>query len=91
MASAGLKRLGMEGRITECLEPEISLPAIGQGAIGIECRKDDSEVNDLLKALHDHETTIRVMAERAMNARLKGGCQGTYCRLCRNTKKGCYS
>ncbi len=75
LASAGLKRLGMGDRITECLEPNISLPAIGQGAIGIECRIDDKETNELLNVLHDSETTIRVTAERAMNARLKGGCQ----------------
>ncbi|MCF6202921.1 MAG: hydroxymethylbilane synthase [Methylococcaceae bacterium] len=75
LASAGLKRLGMGNRITECLEPNISLPAIGQGAIGIECRVDDKETNGFLYALHDAKTTIRVTAERAMNARLKGGCQ----------------
>ena len=75
LASAGLKRLGMSGRITECLATSTSLPAIGQGAIGIECREDDSETNFILKALHDEHTTIRVTAERAMNARLKGGCQ----------------
>ncbi len=75
LASAGLKRLGMGDRITECLEPKVSLPAIGQGAIGIECRIDDKETNDFLKVLHDSETTIRVTAERAMNARLNGGCQ----------------
>lgn len=75
LASAGLKRLGMGDRITECLEPNVSLPAIGQGAIGIECRIDDKETHDFLKVLHDSETTIRVTAERAMNARLNGGCQ----------------
>ena len=75
LASAGLKRLGMSARITECLEPSVSLPAIGQGAIGIECRVEDSETNFMLKALHDEHTSIRVSAERAMNARLKGGCQ----------------
>ncbi len=75
LASAGLKRLGMAGRITECLDPGISLPAIGQGAIGIECRSDDAEVNEMLSALHDHDTSICVSAERAMNARLNGGCQ----------------
>jgi len=75
LASAGLKRLGMGDRITECLEPNISLPAIGQGAIGIECRTDDKETHDFLRVLHDSETTIRVTAERAMNARLNGGCQ----------------
>ncbi|WP_353846554.1 hydroxymethylbilane synthase [Methylobacter sp.] len=75
LASAGLKRLGMADRIAECLDPDISLPAIGQGAIGIECRADDSEVNAMLRALHDHDTEICVSAERAMNARLNGGCQ----------------
>ncbi|KAF3978206.1 MAG: hydroxymethylbilane synthase [Methylococcales symbiont of Iophon sp. n. MRB-2018] len=75
LASAGLKRLGMADRITQRLDTTISLPAIGQGAIGIECRSDDVETNDLLKVLHDDETTLRVTAERAMNARLNGGCQ----------------
>ncbi len=75
LASAGLRRLGMAERITQCLDTEISLPAIGQGAIGIECRADDAETNNLLKVLHDNETALRIMAERAMNARLNGGCQ----------------
>ncbi len=75
LASAGLKRLGMAERITECLDPSVSLPAIGQGAIGIECRTDDKEVNAFLMALHDEQTAVRVSAERAMNARLNGGCQ----------------
>ena len=75
LASAGLKRLGMTERITECLDTSTSLPAIGQGAIGIECRKDDSDTNFILKSLHDEQTSIRIIAERAMNARLQGGCQ----------------
>ena len=75
LASAGLKRLGMADRITESLDASTSLPAIGQGAIGIECRSDDKEINVILNALHDKETTIRVKAERAMNKRLNGGCQ----------------
>ena len=75
LASAGLKRLGMNERITECLDTSTSLPAIGQGAIGIECRKDDSDTNFILKSLHDKQTSIRIIAERAMNARLQGGCQ----------------
>jgi len=75
LASAGLKRLGMAKRITESLDTGISLPAIGQGAIGIECRADDQEINELLSALHDWETGLCVTAERAMNARLNGGCQ----------------
>lgn len=75
LASAGLKRLGMGERITAALSPEESLPAMGQGAIGIECRMDDAEIHQYLKVLHDEATTIRVTAERAMNARLNGGCQ----------------
>ena len=75
LAAAGLKRLGLEDRITETLSPEISLPAIGQGAVGIECRQDDEWVNELLAPLNDRDTAIRVRAERAMNHRLQGGCQ----------------
>jgi hydroxymethylbilane synthase len=75
LASAGLKRLGMAGRIRQRLDAAISLPAIGQGAIGIECRARDDEINQMLNTLHDHETGICVTAERAMNSRLNGGCQ----------------
>ena len=75
LASAGLKRLGMAERITQSLDTGVSLPAIGQGAIGIECRVDDAEINAMLRELHDSETGLCVTAERAMNARLNGGCQ----------------
>lgn len=75
LASAGLKRLGMQQRIAQTLPSDVSLPAIGQGAIGIECRQDDVMINQMLQALHDIETGICVRAERAMNARLNGGCQ----------------
>ncbi|QJR82814.1 hydroxymethylbilane synthase [Alteromonas pelagimontana] len=75
LAAAGLIRLGMEGRIAQELPPEVSLPAVGQGAVGIECRNDDQQLIDLLSALNHEETHIRVTAERAMNARLEGGCQ----------------
>lgn len=75
LASAGLKRLGMANRITQSLDTGVSLPAIGQGAIGIECRVDDLEINEILSTLHDAETGLCVSAERAMNARLNGGCQ----------------
>jgi hydroxymethylbilane synthase len=75
LASAGLKRLGMAKRITQSLDTSVSLPAIGQGAIGIECRVADVEINKILSALHDAETGLCVSAERAMNARLNGGCQ----------------
>jgi hydroxymethylbilane synthase len=75
LASAGLKRLGMGHRITQSLPTSVSLPACGQGAIGIECRVDDASTNELLSVLHDNDTGLCVRAERAMNARLNGGCQ----------------
>jgi len=75
LASAGLIRLGFEGRIEHNISTEQSLPAIGQGAVGIECREDDKEINQLLAPLHHGETAIRVNAERALNLRLNGGCQ----------------
>ena len=75
LAAAGLKRLGFEDRIRSYLEPEVSLPAIGQGAIGIETRSDDEAVKALIAPLADADTTLRVQAERAMNETLNGGCQ----------------
>ena len=75
LAGAGLQRLGFDERIRELLAPEQSLPAIGQGAIGIECRADDARINALLAPLADADTSIRIAAERALNARLMGGCQ----------------
>jgi len=75
LASAGLKRLGFEDRIREAMTPEQSLPAVGQGAVGIETRVDDVEINALLAPLRCPRTWIVVSAERAMNRRLAGGCQ----------------
>lgn len=75
LACAGLIRLGMENRITQPIPQEQSLPAVGQGAVGIECRNDDAELIELLAALNDADTASRVIAERAMNERLEGGCQ----------------
>jgi hydroxymethylbilane synthase len=75
LAAAGLHRLGWEKQITEYLAVEISLPAIGQGALAIESRRNDSRVNDLLSFLNDPETACTVSAERAMLTRLEGGCQ----------------
>lgn len=75
LAAAGLKRLGFEQRITAYLDTSVSLPAIGQGAVGIECRSDDPRINRLIAALDDRDTHTRVAAERAMNHRLEGGCQ----------------
>lgn len=75
LAAAGLQRLGFEQRIRCALQPELLLPAVGQGAVCIETRADDNRVHELLAPLNHHETRICVMAERAMNARLQGGCQ----------------
>lgn len=75
LATSGLKRLGLEDRITRALPPEVSLPACGQGALGIECRLHDPEMIGLLTPLDDADTATRVRAERAMNTRLEGGCQ----------------
>lgn len=75
LASAGLKRLGLEQYITQTLSPEDSLPAIGQGVIGIESRIDDTQLNGWLQQLNHTETAIRVQAERALNEGLNGGCQ----------------
>lgn len=75
LAAAGLRRLGLEARIAQRLPPEILLPAVGQGAIGIECRAGDSLTAGLLAPLSDQQTTLRVQAERAMNARLHGSCE----------------
>ncbi|HNA28487.1 MAG TPA: hydroxymethylbilane synthase [Thiobacillaceae bacterium] len=75
LAAAGLKRLGFEKRITALLEPEESLPAVGQGALGIEIRSGNPELAALLAPLNDPETAACVLAERAMSRRLQGGCQ----------------
>ncbi len=75
LASAGLIRLAMAERIAEFIEPEDMLPANGQGAVGIECRTNDDTINALLAPLECSTTRIRVLAERAMNRSLEGGCQ----------------
>jgi hydroxymethylbilane synthase len=75
LACAGLKRLGFAERIRATLAPELLLPAVGQGAICIECRASDPVVQQLIAPLHHTPTATRVAAERALNARLEGGCQ----------------
>lgn len=75
LAAAGLIRLGFEERIRSSISAEDSLPAGGQGAVGIECRSADSDVHALLAPLHHRETALRVTAERALNKHLNGGCQ----------------
>ncbi|NMP30723.1 hydroxymethylbilane synthase [Thalassotalea sp. M1531] len=75
LASAGLIRLEMPERIKAFIEPEQMLPANGQGAVGIECRTDDETIKQLLAPLECKTTRVRVLAERAMNKALEGGCQ----------------
>ncbi|QBQ17379.1 hydroxymethylbilane synthase [Acinetobacter haemolyticus] len=75
LASAGLKRLDLADRIRHCLAPVLSLPAVGQGALGLECRADDEKLLALIQPLQHEETSICVRAERALNAYLEGGCQ----------------
>jgi len=75
LATAGLLRLEMADRITQRIAVSQSLPAGGQGAVGIECRADDEPTQALLKVLHHKDTAARVAAERAVNCELEGGCQ----------------
>lgn len=75
LASSGLKRLGFDARVRYSMPDTISLPAVGQGALGIECRLDDHELVDLLAPLNHQDSSDRVKAERALNRRLEGGCQ----------------
>lgn len=75
LAAAGLIRLGFAARIRSSLSTEDSLPAGGQGAVGIECRSADADIHALLAPLHHRATALRVTAERALNKHLNGGCQ----------------
>jgi hydroxymethylbilane synthase len=84
LAAAGLKRLGLADRITAILTPEESLPAPGQGALGIECRADRAEIIAMMRALHDGPADACVRAERALSRALAGNCQlplGAYAEL----------
>jgi len=75
VAKAGLDRLGLSKRISEVLSPEVCMPAVGQGAIAVECRLKDTEAGDLLAPLDDAETRTAIIAERALLGALHGGCQ----------------
>ena len=75
LAAAGLIRLGFKDRITSAISIQHSLPAGGQGAVGIECRSVDTDLHALLAPLHHSDTAMRVTAERALNKHLNGGCQ----------------
>ena len=82
LAAAGLRRLGLQERASEVLSPEVMLPAVGQGALGIECRSEDEHVAQLLAATIDAHTDVRVAAERALMAAVGGSCQlpvAAYC------------
>jgi hydroxymethylbilane synthase len=84
LAKAGVDRLGMSEKITEILSPTVMLPAIGQGALGIETREADRETSSLVAALNDQDTRSCVTAERALLRELEGGCQvplGAWARL----------
>lgn len=84
LAYAGVKRLNLLEFVKEILPEDVSLPAIGQGALGIECRVDDSEINEILSILNDYDTSVCVKAERAFLKVLEGGCQvpiGAYGRI----------
>jgi hydroxymethylbilane synthase len=89
VAAAGVKRLGLRERIAEILPVDMSLPAIGQGAIGIECRTDDEFTNKLIAPLNHPKTAICVKAERSFLKRLEGGCQvpiAAYARIMQKDK-----
>ncbi len=75
LAKAGLDRLGWSSKITEVIPPEVSLPAVGQGALGIEARADEREVLEVLAQLEHPPTRVALTAERALLAELEGGCQ----------------
>jgi hydroxymethylbilane synthase len=89
LAKAGLLRLHLEHRVTQCFTPDEFLPAVGQGAMGIECREDDADTRALLAELDDAPTRWCVQAERAMNARLGGSCHvpvAGYATMCTDTR-----
>lgn len=84
LAKAGLKRMGHESDITEVIDTDLMLPAVGQGSIAVECRQDDEEMLAVLKEVSDFETEVAVRAERALLRYLEGGCQvpiGAYGRV----------
>lgn len=75
LAVAGLQRLGMGDRVSQAIPSAVSLHAVGQGALGIECREGDTRILDLLKAIEDPDTRDRTLAERSFLRELEGGCQ----------------
>jgi hydroxymethylbilane synthase len=88
LAAVGLKRLALDGRIKQYIDTSLILPAVGQGAIGIETRTNDKQILDILSVLDDKNSHICIQAERAMNKALQGGCQvpiACYSQLNNNT------
>ena len=75
LAAAGLRRLGFADRISYAIKPQHLLPAVAQGALSIELRSNDAATQALLQPLHHFDSALCVLAERAMNYRLQGGCQ----------------
>jgi len=75
LAAAGLIRLGFSERIKQYISPDLCLPAVGQGIVGIQCRSDDTTTRELIRPLHDRISDLCLHAERAMNSKLEGGCQ----------------
>ena len=87
LALAGVRRLGLEETVTEIIPADISLPAIGQGALGIETRMDDKDVEGQIRFLNDRDSSISVTAERAFLKKLEGGCQVPLAAYARPTGK----
>ncbi|HTG71547.1 MAG TPA: hydroxymethylbilane synthase [Candidatus Udaeobacter sp.] len=84
LAAAGLTRMGWQDRISSNIPVDVCLPAVGQGALGIECRENDGQIRELLALINDNETELTVRAERSFLGTLNGGCQvpiGAYCVL----------
>jgi hydroxymethylbilane synthase len=91
LAFAGIKRLGMADKVTEILEPERILPAVGQGIIAVEAREDDEEIIELLQSFNDSGSESAALAERAFMRQLQGGCQvpiGVYTSFAKKTLTG---
>lgn len=87
LALAGLRRIGLESRVSEVFEPDMMLPCVGQGVVGVECREDDAEAMAILKSINHEDTFICVTAERAMLSVLQGNCHtpiGGYCQITAN-------
>ena len=86
LAASGLARLGLSDRVTELFDPEMMLPAVGQGALGLECRIEDGPTNELISRINDPKSLTEIRAERAFLARLDGGCQVPIAALARLEK-----